>query len=121
MNPRRRLHELVERKQGLVVPGAYDCVSARLIERAGFQAVYGLGSPVITDTDAWLDVLDSWLSRYPIASIEDPVAEDDAARAVAQVLGRQHIVLAALDQMNACRGRHVFVRDLVHAPRHFER
>ena len=36
MNPRRRLHELVLRKQGLVVPGAYDCVSARLVERAGF-------------------------------------------------------------------------------------
>jgi 2-methylisocitrate lyase-like PEP mutase family enzyme len=37
------LHELVERKQGLVVPGAYDCVSARLVERAGFQAVYMTG------------------------------------------------------------------------------
>ncbi|MEK6664805.1 MAG: isocitrate lyase/PEP mutase family protein [candidate division NC10 bacterium] len=43
MNPRRRLHELVERRQGLVVPGAYDCVSARLVERAGFQAVYMTG------------------------------------------------------------------------------
>ena len=43
MNLRRRLHELVERKQGLVVPGAYDCVSARLVERAGFPAVYMTG------------------------------------------------------------------------------
>ena len=43
MNPRRRLHELVERKQAVVVPGAYDCVSARLVERAGFQAVYMTG------------------------------------------------------------------------------
>jgi len=43
MNLRRRLHELVERKRGLVVPGAYDCVSARLVERAGFQAVYMTG------------------------------------------------------------------------------
>lgn len=43
MNLRRRLHELVERKQGLVVPGAYDCVSARLVERAGFHAVYMTG------------------------------------------------------------------------------
>ncbi|MBI2153630.1 MAG: isocitrate lyase/PEP mutase family protein [Candidatus Rokubacteria bacterium] len=43
MNPRRRLHELVERKQGLVVPGAYDCVSAKLVERAGFQVVYMTG------------------------------------------------------------------------------
>jgi 2-methylisocitrate lyase-like PEP mutase family enzyme len=43
MNPRRRLHELVLRKQGIVVPGAYDCVSAKLVERAGFQAVYMTG------------------------------------------------------------------------------
>src|SRR3989338_9920770 len=43
MNLRRRLHELVERKQGLVVPGAYDCVSARLVEQAGFPAVYMTG------------------------------------------------------------------------------
>jgi len=43
MTARRRLHQLVERKQGLVVPGAYDCVSAKLVERAGFQAVYMTG------------------------------------------------------------------------------
>ena len=43
MNPRKRLHELVLRKQGLVVPGAYDCVSAKLVERAGFHAVYMTG------------------------------------------------------------------------------
>jgi 2-methylisocitrate lyase-like PEP mutase family enzyme len=43
MNPRRRLHELVERKQAVVAPGAYDCVSARLVERAGFQTVYMTG------------------------------------------------------------------------------
>jgi enolase len=29
-------------------------------------------------TDEWLDVLVGWVDRYPIASIEDPVAEDDA-------------------------------------------
>jgi enolase len=30
------------------------------------------------DTDGWLEVLLRWLERYPIVSIEDPVAEDDA-------------------------------------------
>ena len=43
MNPRKRLHELVLKKRGLVVPGAYDCVSAKLVERARFQAVYMTG------------------------------------------------------------------------------
>jgi 2-methylisocitrate lyase-like PEP mutase family enzyme len=41
--PRRALRQLVERRQGLVVPGAYDAVSARLVEQAGFPAVYMTG------------------------------------------------------------------------------
>ena len=28
-------------------------------------------------TEEWIDVLSGWLNRYPILSIEDPVAEDD--------------------------------------------
>ncbi len=43
MNRRTRLRQLVAKKQGLVVPGAYDGVSARLVERAGFPAVYMTG------------------------------------------------------------------------------
>src|SRR6266850_3091622 len=43
MSPRQVLRRLVEQKQGVVVPGAYDGVSARLVERAGFPAVYMTG------------------------------------------------------------------------------
>jgi 2-methylisocitrate lyase-like PEP mutase family enzyme len=43
MQPRQTLRALVNRKAGLVVPGAYDAVSARLVERAGFPAVYMTG------------------------------------------------------------------------------
>src|SRR4029077_15474898 len=33
------------RRNGMVVaPGAYDCITARLIERAGFDAVYMTGA-----------------------------------------------------------------------------
>ncbi|HYB44215.1 MAG TPA: isocitrate lyase/PEP mutase family protein [Candidatus Methylomirabilis sp.] len=39
----QRLRQLVNQKQGLVVPGAYDAVSAKLVERAGFPAVYMTG------------------------------------------------------------------------------
>jgi len=39
MNRRQRLRQLVREKRGLVVPGAYDGVSARLVERAGFPVV----------------------------------------------------------------------------------
>ncbi|MGH7855813.1 MAG: isocitrate lyase/PEP mutase family protein, partial [Candidatus Binatia bacterium] len=43
MSRRRRLRELVSERQGIVVPGAYDCLSAKLVERAGFSAVYVTG------------------------------------------------------------------------------
>jgi len=40
---RAALRRLVERRAALVVPGAYDGVSARLVQRAGFEAVYMTG------------------------------------------------------------------------------
>jgi 2,3-dimethylmalate lyase len=40
---RAGLRALVAKKQGLVVPGAYDGVSARLVQEAGFPAVYMTG------------------------------------------------------------------------------
>jgi 2-methylisocitrate lyase-like PEP mutase family enzyme len=43
MSVRPTLRALVEARQGLVVPGVYDGVSARLVERAGFPAVYMTG------------------------------------------------------------------------------
>ena len=43
MSLRLTLRGLVDKKQALVVPGAYDGVSARLVERAGFAAVYMTG------------------------------------------------------------------------------
>jgi enolase len=56
------------------------------------------------DRDAWGERLLDWLARYPIASIEDPFAEDDRVgwtafmRAVAgkvQVIGDDYLVTSA--------------------------
>lgn len=41
---RRRFRELLQRPGILIAPGAYDALSARLIERAGFEVVYLTGS-----------------------------------------------------------------------------
>ena len=46
MNPRKRLKELFTRKRLLVAPGAFDGLSARLVEEAGFEAVYLSGGAV---------------------------------------------------------------------------
>src|SRR5438046_841664 len=43
MTRRRTLRPLVEAKQGLIVPGAYDGISAKLVQQAGFPAVYMTG------------------------------------------------------------------------------
>src|SRR3989442_44305 len=53
MSRRRTFRTLVAQKAGLVVPGAYDGVSARLVERAGFSAAYmtGYGAPAPRDPD----------------------------------------------------------------------
>ena len=39
-----RLHELLHRDGMLVAPGAYDCITAKLIAQAGFDAVYMTGA-----------------------------------------------------------------------------
>src|SRR5262249_22075964 len=39
----RRLREILSGRELLVAPGAYDCLSARLVEAAGFDAVYTTG------------------------------------------------------------------------------
>ncbi|HYX96396.1 MAG TPA: isocitrate lyase/PEP mutase family protein, partial [Geodermatophilus sp.] len=41
--PRARLRELLAAPAPLVAPGAYDALSARLVEQAGFDAVYMTG------------------------------------------------------------------------------
>src|ERR671920_1010131 len=41
--PRARLRELLAAPAPLLAPGAYDALSARLVEQAGFDAVYMTG------------------------------------------------------------------------------
>jgi 2-methylisocitrate lyase-like PEP mutase family enzyme len=44
MTQAARFRELLRRDGMVVAPGAYDCITARLIERAGFDAVYMTGA-----------------------------------------------------------------------------
>src|SRR5215813_9275651 len=44
MTQAARMRELLRRNGMVVAPGAYDCITARLIERAGFDAVYMTGA-----------------------------------------------------------------------------
>ena len=44
MTQAARFRDLLRRDGMVVAPGAYDCITARLIERAGFEAVYMTGA-----------------------------------------------------------------------------
>ena len=71
----------------------------------GHDGIYrpGLAGSAYT-TDEWIAVLLAWVARYPILSVEDPVAEDDRAGMMAftaavgdrvQVIGDDYLVTHA--------------------------
>ncbi len=44
MTPAARFRELLRRDGMIVAPGAYDCITARMIARAGFECIYMTGA-----------------------------------------------------------------------------
>jgi 2-methylisocitrate lyase-like PEP mutase family enzyme len=54
-NPRKTLRALAAQRRGVIVPGAFNALSARVIAEAGFEAVYVTGAGV---TNMWLGLPD---------------------------------------------------------------
>jgi methylisocitrate lyase len=65
-SPGKRLRELLARPQILVVPGAFDALSAKLAERAGFEAVYMTGAGTVNAVAGLPDI--GLLSLTEVAS-----------------------------------------------------
>ena len=80
--PRARLRELLTAPGPLVAPGAYDALSARLVEQAGFDAVYmtgfGTTASLIGRPDVGLlsgaEMVDN--ARRIVAAVDVPVIAD---------------------------------------------
>ncbi len=80
--PRARLRELLAGPEPVVAPGAYDALSARLVEQAGFAVVYmtGFGSTasLIGRPDVGLlsgtEMIDN--ARRIVAAVDVPVIAD---------------------------------------------
>jgi len=53
---RARLREKLNRRELVVAPGAYDALTARVFEKAGYEAVYMTGHGVGAGMLAWTDV-----------------------------------------------------------------
>jgi len=58
MTQAARLRELLRRDGMVVAPGADDCITARLIQRAGFDALYMTGAVAAAALVAMPDKLD---------------------------------------------------------------
>ena len=81
-SPRARLRELLAGPEPLIAPGAYDALSARLIEQAGFDTVYmtgfGTTASLIGRPDVGLltgaEMVDN--ARRIVSAVDVPVIAD---------------------------------------------
>ena len=55
MNPKQKLKALADARLGVIVPGAFNALSAKVIEDLGFEAIYVTGAGV---TNMWLGTPD---------------------------------------------------------------
>lgn len=82
MSATQRLRELLGKPGALVAPGAYDALSARLIEQAGFAAVYmtgfGAAASLLGVPDLGLLTMDEMVqhARHIAAAVSVPVIAD---------------------------------------------
>ncbi len=81
MNPRKQLRALLARAGYTIVPGAYDTLTARLVQLAGFDAVYLTGGGY-SRANGYPDVglltlteIVQWISRT-VEALEIPVIAD---------------------------------------------
>ncbi|MGQ0656201.1 MAG: isocitrate lyase/PEP mutase family protein, partial [Betaproteobacteria bacterium] len=81
MTPRQKLRSILSRKGYTIVPGAYDVLSARLAQVAGFEAVYLTGGGY-SRSNGYPDIglltmteVAQWISRT-VEAVDIPVISD---------------------------------------------
>lgn len=81
MSVRKKLRELLSRNRLLLAPGAFDGLSARMVEEAGFEAVYLSGGSVAHSTgvpDLGLMTMSEVIERASqvVSAVQIPVIAD---------------------------------------------
>ena len=76
MNPASRLREVISQGELIVAPGAFDCITAKTVERAGFTAVYMTGMGTSASRVG--------LPDYGLATMSEMVANASAMTSVIQ-------------------------------------
>ena len=92
MEQRKRLRALVEARDILVLPGAYDALSAKIMEQAGFDGVYftgyGQSASCLGMPDVGLLTMTEMAARAArIIASETGVTADEAEAALSQAGG----------------------------------
>ena len=78
----RRLRELLNRKQMLILVGAYDGISAKVIEKEGFEAIWltgaGIAASLLGQADVGLVTMSeiAMMTRYVANCVDIPVMVD---------------------------------------------
>lgn len=81
MNPRQKLRQLIAAPRYTMAPGAYDTLTARLVQLAGFEAVYLTGGGYARSNGypdlglLTMSEIVAWLSRT-VEAVEIPVIAD---------------------------------------------
>jgi carboxyvinyl-carboxyphosphonate phosphorylmutase len=127
---RRRFRDLIRGGRLIVAPGAADGLTAKLIERAGFPAVYMTGSGVATTLlgvpDVGLITLTemTWVARCIASAVEVPVIADadtgygNAVNVMRTVREYEHAGVAGIhieDQVSPKRCGHIAGKELISA------
>ncbi|MFQ5682666.1 MAG: oxaloacetate decarboxylase [Candidatus Binatia bacterium] len=127
MNTRKTLKELFRRDRLLVAPGCFDGLSARLVEAAGFEAVYLSGGAVARSTglpDIGLVHMGEVIERAAqvVAAVKVPVIADadtgygNALNVIRAVRELERVGVAAIhleDQVNPKRCGHLDGKEVI--------
>lgn len=82
MKNTKKLKDMINRERILIMPGAYDCISAKIIEKCGFEAIqitgYGVAASLLGKPDVGILSMSEMLNqtRNICKSVEIPVMAD---------------------------------------------
>jgi 2-methylisocitrate lyase-like PEP mutase family enzyme len=127
MSSRKTLKELLKRQRLLVAPGCFDGLSARLVERAGFEAAYLSGGAVARSMgipDIGLVTLSETIERAAqvVATVKLPIIADadtgygNAVNLVRTVREFERVGVAAIhieDQITPKRCGHLEGKEVI--------
>ena len=65
-----KLRQLLQKPGIIIAPGAYDCLTARIIERAGFPAVYMTGAGASVARLGFPDLALATMSEMTAAALQ---------------------------------------------------